>query len=195
MDKALYAELLTKRLAELEGETARVRAELSGIERDRDAEAAAQLALRDGRNSPNYMAPSAERELRRAEESSLYVTPHISTSPPAAEVVQAKRLGEAQKREFLEARGWTVHKDIEDQSIRICWENGARWYSLEDAFDVELKALARKRLVDDGWSVLTDPVDEHESWCRPGTTDCVTFPVACAELGMPLADVHSDWLS
>jgi hypothetical protein len=195
MDKALYSELLTKRLAELETEIAKVRAELSGIERDRDAEAAAQLALHDGRNSPNYMGPSAEREQRRAEESSLYVTPHISTPPPAAEAVQAKRLSEVQKREFLESHGWAVHKDIEDQNIRVCWENGAKWHTLEDAFELEVKAVAREKLIGAAWLFETDPVDEIERWRRPSTGELVTFPVACQELGMPLADVHPDWLS
>lgn len=180
MDKALYAEWLESRLEKAEAEVARVRAELELTRRSLESDAAQRVALADpGRLSPNWAPPSKEREERRAEDAALTfeVTPHVS----ARVEEPTKRLSEAEKRAFLMAHGWTEHNEIAEQNIRVCWENGGKWQTLEDAYELATTEIAKQRLRADGWTSTVDPIDEIERWRRAGS-DFVLFHEACAQL-------------
>lgn len=167
------------RIAWLEKENDRLRAELAS-----------------GAASPMYMAPSKEREERRAEEAtSALFAPHVVAAPlEDSGAVVAKRLSEAEKRAFLLANGWTCHDEIESQNIRVCWENGAKWYSLEDAYALCTTEISKGKLRGSGWESVVDPVDEIERWKRPGAGELVMFHVACAEVEATLDNTRA-WLN
>lgn len=127
------------------------------------------------------VAPKQEKpEQRRAEQPSLLFEPHVSAATP--EDTSTKRLSEAQKRAFLTANGWTCHDEIESQNIRVCWEHGKKWYSLEDAYALCAAEISKGKLRGSGWESVVDPVDEIERWKRPGTGELLMFHVACAEM-------------
>jgi hypothetical protein len=165
-EKTLYERSLEALVEKLEAENGTLRATLA-----------------DGRNSPNYMAPSAEREERRAEGTAeaapaassddpesanrgigtvLFVE-HKSTPPTENTVV--KRQSEEAKRAFLLANGWNEHGDIYEQNIPVCWEHGAKWQTLDDAYETELIAQAKLLLTKTGWHPVVGG-DGFERWQR-----------------------------
>jgi hypothetical protein len=163
-EKTLYERSLEALVEKLEAENAKLRA-----------------ALADGRNSPSYMAPSKEREERRAEEAlvvasdepepnrgigTVLFAEHKSTPPPENKAV--KRLSEEEKRTFMLANGWTFHADIYDQDIPACWENGGRWQGLDEAYQLALSEVARKSLLSTGWLEVPDEVSGEKLWHREG---------------------------
>lgn len=101
-------------------------------------------------------------------------TPHV-TEPVAPAPF---RLNEIQKREFLIANGWTVHPEVEDQNIRVCWENGGKWLTLDAAYDLVVAEQKKARLRAAGWESVVDPVDEIERWRRPSDGELVMFHLA-----------------
>jgi len=105
-------------------------------------------------------------------------TPHVTA--PAAE--PGMRLNEIQKREFLIANGWTLHPEIEDQNIRVCWENGARWQTLEAAYEIVVTEAKKAALRTAGWESIVDAVDEIERWKHPSTGVLHLFHVAVGAL-------------
>jgi len=132
-------------------------------------------------NVPAVATPQKEEpEQRRTEQPSLFFEPHVAARAP--EDAPAKRLSEAEKRAFLATNGWTCHADIEAQNIRVCWENGARWYSLEDAYALCVAEINKGKLRASGWESVVDPVDEIERWKRPGNGELLMFHLACAEV-------------
>lgn len=101
-------------------------------------------------------------------------TPHITEPAPPP----ALRLNEIQKREFLIAHGWTVHPEIEDQNIRVCWENGAKWQTLEMAYEIVVTEAKKAALHAAGWESVVDAVDEIERWKDPLTGELQLFHIA-----------------
>jgi hypothetical protein len=192
MDKALYSKWLKSRLAEVTDTKRALRVQLDELQRTLTE--FTETEAEETRLIAELAAMAGEQAVTEAAESLAFdVSPHVTAKTPEAS--RAKRLSEAQKRAFLQEHGWTVHEEIENQNIRVCWENGAKWYSLEDAYELEVRAEAERRLTDAGWVFVPVPEEGFEKWQRPDTADRVSFPVACQEAGMPLADVHPDWLS
>lgn len=133
-----------------------------------------ELRHHRGEVPPMLSAPQPEQASLPFE-----ATPHVtppSTPPPAL------RLNEIQKREFLLVNGWTVHPEIEGQNIRVLWENGAKWQTLEDAYELVMTDLKKSELRAAGWESVVDAVDEIERWKHPTTGELLMFHVATAAL-------------
>jgi len=129
-----------------------------------------ELRHHRGEVPPMLAAPQAEA-------SSL---PFEATQHVTAPVVEPTlRLNEIQKREFLLANGWRCHDDIESQNIRVCWENGAKWHTLESAYELVVTEIKKAELRAAGWESIVDPVDEIERWKHPETGAWTLFHLAC----------------
>jgi hypothetical protein len=119
--KTLYERSLEALVAQLEAENERLRAAVTP--------------------SPAVAAPAEETS-----QLPLYVVPRIGrSSQPPPEKSGAPTSDE--KRAVLFARGWTHHEEIYEQNIPVCWERGAKWYSLDDAYKVELGELSESAAV------------------------------------------------
>ena len=96
-------------------------------------------------------------------------SPHDSGLPPPPDPTRLvkKRESEQQKRDALLAAGWTEHREIYDQNIAACWENGGRWVDVHKAYEQMLASCARRQLSDLGWNQVMG-VDDVERWVRPG---------------------------
>jgi hypothetical protein len=57
-------------------------------------------------------------------------------APPLPPAPPPRRADNNEKRAALLANGWTCHSDIEAQNVPQCWENGFKWVTLEEAYDL-----------------------------------------------------------
>lgn len=92
-----------------------------------------------------------------------------------------KRLSDAERRAVLLENGWTEHTEIYQQNIPICWERGAKWYSLEDAYGLVLKDREANLLLAGGWQPETG-ICGREFWKEPGTEELIPREYAVARL-------------
>lgn len=126
-------------------------------EQQRAALVSAGIYNHDGSLTDAYRDASDEQQAR---ESLPFATePHVSVPPPAP----TKRLNDDEKRAALVATGWTEHTDIAQQNISVCWERGAQWYSLTDAYGLLLKDREVYKLQAAGW-MMEVGIDDRERW-------------------------------
>jgi hypothetical protein len=190
MDKTLYERSLEALVEKLEAENARLREMVSGTSDHRPERFSGPTEI----TLPSTASDGIGFADRAALDSATLFQEHKSTPPPENKI--AKRASEAEKRELLTAHGWSVHPEVEDQNIRVCWEHGAQWYSLEDAYELAIKDLAREKLRRALWSQMTDPVSGDEAWSAPGTNAFVPLHQAIHAIGAAQVapQIHPDQL-
>lgn len=172
-EKTLYERSLEALVAQLETENAKLRAAMSDGERRKERRSE---EVERGQSAASALA----REPHDASAALPFLesAPHV-TSRPAERAASdpIKRAGEAEKRSFLVSAGWTDHPDIYAQNVSACWEHGAKWQTLDDAYEVAMTEKAKTLLLSTGWVPSVGEADEIERWSK-GLYAAVPFHIA-----------------